>query len=192
MNEDIKGLVFALHREISKLHLILEQCRQLYSNPETVSILNKTAGVFFQVVQSQFFDALLLGISRLTDKRITSSKRNLTINAISELLHDEKLKAEVESLCGNAELASQFARSHRNKRISHLDEVYYVNQESSPLNKATFAMIEESLKAIEAVISLVFSKCLNTVVEYKFINLQGSADVLVSRLKLLGAANEKR
>ena len=192
MSGDVKDLVFALHREISRLHLVLEQCRQLYSNPETVFILNKTAGVFFQVVQSQFFDALLLGISRLTDKKVTRGKSNLSINVISEFVHDEMLKSEIESLCKKAVIASQFARNHRNKRISHSDQAYYESQESSSLDTATFSKVEESLKAIEAVISLVFSRCLNTVVEYRFINLQGSANSLVCKLKQLEVPNESR
>lgn len=185
MTEDIKELVNELKREISQLYLILEQCRQLYSNPETVSILNKTAGVFFQVVQSQFFDALIMGISRLTDKEHIGGRRNLSINAICRLIQDDQLKMELVTLCREAETASEFARNHRNKRISHSDQVYYKSRESSPLNTATFAKKENSLTAIEAVIGLVFSRLFKTTVVSKFINLQGSADALVGKLKQL-------
>lgn len=192
MSGEIKDLAFAIHREISRLHLILEQCRQLYSNPETVLILNKTAGVFFQVVQSQFFDDLLLGISKLTDKKETCGKINISINLISEFVDNKALKAEINELCEKAVIASQFARNHRNKRISHLDKEHYDGRESKPLDIATFAKIEESLKAIESVISLVFTRCLHTVVEYRFINLQGSANALVYKLKQLKMPNESR
>lgn len=52
MSEDIEELVGELKRKISQRYLILEQWRQLYSNPETVTILNKAAGLLFQIVQS--------------------------------------------------------------------------------------------------------------------------------------------
>lgn len=47
MSEDIEELVGELKRKISQRYLILEQWRQLYSNPETVTILNKAAGLLF-------------------------------------------------------------------------------------------------------------------------------------------------
>lgn len=185
MNEDIKDLANELSGELSRLYLILEQCRQLYSNPKTVSILNKNAGVFFQIVQSQFFDALLLGISRLTDKKSTGGRDNLSINAMHCLIHDDQLKAELTYLSKKAEVASQFAREHRNKRISHSDQEHYKNRESFPLNAVTFAKVEGSLKAIEDAVGLIFSRLSATTVVYKFINLEGSADALVGKLKQL-------
>lgn len=183
MNKEINELANELHCEMSRLYLILEQCRQLYTTPETVSILNKTASVFFQVVQSQFFDALLLGISRLTDKAETGGRKNLSINTMCRLILDQQLNAEVFELCEQAHCLSGFAREHRNKRISHLDLKYHTNRESFPLDIATFTKIENSLKAIEKVIDLVFRRLMKTTVIYKFINLQGSADVLVGKLK---------
>jgi hypothetical protein len=185
VSDETKELAHELYREISKLYLILEQCRQLYSNAETVSVLNKTASLFFRVVQSQFFDALILGICRLTDKEKIGTRKNLSINAIHSLIEDSQLKSEVIALCDQAVSVSNFAREHRNKRISHLDLEHYKSRGSSPLDTATFAKIENSLKAIEAVIDLVFSRVFKTANQYKFINLQGSADMLVGKLKQL-------
>lgn len=167
MNEEVKELAHELNRKISRLHLILEQCRQLYSNTETISILNKTAGLFFNIVQSQFVDALLLGICRLTDNEKIGRNKNVSINSICLLIQDDQFKEEVSILCKQAVLESKFARDHRNKRISHSDQDYYKTRESSPLDTATFAKIENSLKTIGAVIGLVFSRLLKTTIVYK-------------------------
>jgi hypothetical protein len=174
-----------LFRKLSKLELILTQCRQLYSNKEIVSILNNTAGLFFSIVQEQFMDSILLGIGSITDQEKTLKHPNLTIRALPQIITDEALKAEVESLCKVAIEKSSFVSSHRNKRIAHFDESFHLQKGTKELELATFQKIENSLEAIHSVLNLVSSRHFNTILERQFIGLRGSADELISQLRIL-------
>jgi len=171
-----------LFRRLSRIYLLLEQCRQLYPNKETVSLLNETAGLFFNIVQEQFMDAILLSISNIIDKEDTFGHRNLTIRALPQMTADEELRSEVEKLCDFAKDKSSFIKDHRNKRIAHFDELFHLDIDSMELELATFKKIEISLDAIYSVLNLVSNKCFNNHLEMKFINLRGGADELVAQL----------
>ena len=174
----------ALFRRLSKLELLLAQCRQLYSNKETVLILNDTAGLFFSVVQEQFMDSILLGISNITDNVKTLGHSNLTIKALPRKIADEALKAEVENLCEVAIEKSFFVSTHRNKRIAHFDETFHLETGSKELESVTFKKIEDALDAIHSVLDLVSIRCFKTLLERQFIGLRGSADELVAQLRI--------
>jgi hypothetical protein len=182
MNDDIQKFTMVLFRRLSRIYLLLEQCRQLYPNKETVSLLNETAGLFFNIVQEQFMDAILLSISNIIDKEDTFGHRNLTIRALPQMTADEELRSEVEKLCDFAKDKSSFIKDHRNKRIAHFDELFHLDIDSMELELATFKKIEISLDAIYSVLNLVSNKCFNNHLEMKFINLRGGADELVAQL----------
>jgi AbiU2 len=183
MSDDIQKFTLALFRRLSKLDLLLLQCKQLYSSKETVSILNETAGLFFRVVQEQFMDSILLGISNITDKEKTLGHRNLTIRALPQMMAGEELKAEVARLCKDAIDKSSFICKHRNKRIAHFDETFHLDIGSIELDPATFQKVESSLDAIHSVLNLVSNRCFSTILGRQFIGLRRSADELVVRLK---------
>lgn len=182
MNNDIEKYIMALFQRLSKITLLLEQCRQLYPNKETVSLLNETAGLFFNIVQEQFIDAILLGISKIIDNNQTCGHPNLTIRALPQMIADEELRSEVKELCNIAIEKSSFIKDHRNKRIAHFDELFHLDMGSMELESATFKKVEISLDAIYSVLNLVSNKCFNNHLEMKFINLKGGADELVARL----------
>jgi len=173
----------ALFQRLSKLQLLLEQCRQLYASENTVSILNDTAGLFFSVVQEQFMDSIMLGISNITDKAKTLGSRNLSIHALPQMIADKTLRSEVENLCREARDKSLFVLKHRNKRIAHFDEKFFLDSGSIKLDSATFHNVENALDAIHSVLNLVANKCFATILERQFINPRGSADELVVKLK---------
>lgn len=176
-------IISGLKNEVAELYLILAQCRQLYADTDTVAMLNEVSGVFFRIVQVQFVNALLLGISRLTDPVHTAGKQNVSIYLLSSVVEEESVKREIDKLCKEVKLASKFARENRNKRLAHLDAGHYFNKVSSPLDMVTFAKIEKALAAIERVVAFAASKCLRIALDCKLVTQLGSADSLVKVLK---------
>ncbi|MDD2892853.1 MAG: hypothetical protein PHF20_02885 [Halothiobacillaceae bacterium] len=182
MNDDIQKFTMALFSRLSKLYLLLLQCQQLYSNKKTISLLNDTAGLFFSIVQEQFMDSILLGISNITDEKKTSGHKNLTIKALPDMMPNDSLRDEVQVLCEKANISSSFVKNHRNKRLAHFDETHHLSSAPKALDSATFENIENALKDIHAVLDLVSRKCFFTVLDRPFMGIRGSADELVAKL----------
>src|SRR5687768_1382998 len=129
MGSELGSSFATLHRKLIELHMVWQQYRQLFgSDPETVALLNRTAGLFFKIAQDEIWDSVLLGISRMTDPPETRGKKNLTINSLPILIGDPALRQELEDLCAAALDQASFAREHRNKRIAHQDHGYVTNR----------------------------------------------------------------
>lgn len=186
MGEELGVVFYVLHRELVALHAIWQQYQQLFGkDDETVSLLNRTAGLFFKIAQDEIWDGVLLRISRMTDPPITRGKKNLTINSLPPLIDDQLLKGEVEDLCTRAVVTATFARERRNKRIAHQDHDYYRDREATPLSGISRVKVEEMLDSIRTVlnrINLHYRDATN--VYEQFVAFTG-ADQLVSRLRKL-------
>lgn len=128
MGQELGANFCELYRELVELHVLWQQYRQLFGDStDTVQLLNRTAGLFFKIVQDELWDSVLLGVSRMTDPSSTGKKKNLTVLSLSPLITDSALRAEVQDLCTKAVTAAEFAREHRNKRIAHQDHNYLSN-----------------------------------------------------------------
>jgi hypothetical protein len=59
MGDELGTTFFQLSRKLIELHIVWQQYRQLYgSEEETIFLLNRTAGLFFKIVQDQLWDYL--------------------------------------------------------------------------------------------------------------------------------------
>ena len=147
------GMAFSvLDHNVIELHVLWKQYRELFCNDsEVVALLNRTAGLFFNVVQDELWDSVLLGILRLTDKSKTIGKPNLTLAALQSLVPESELKESVMKLVEIAEQKTSGAREHRNQRIAHQDYNYGMNRDSYLLEDINVQMVEEMLSAIRAV-----------------------------------------
>lgn len=184
MGEELGSIFFGLYCRLVELHMLWQQYRQLYgSDEENVRLLNRTAGLFFKVVQDELWDSVLLGISRMTDPAATGRRRNLTIHSLSHLVADPALRDEVASLSTEATLAAEFAREHRNRRIAHHDYNFFINRSSAPLNGISRSLVEQMLEKLRRVLNRVDNAfCDNTVMYQDFIDDSG-ARVLLYKLK---------
>ena len=183
MGPDLGSSFFALHRKLIELHLLWQQYRQLFgSEPETVHLLNRTAGLFFKIVQDELWDSVLLGISRMTDPPKTGANKNLTLRSLSELITDPALRIEVEALCDAAGVEAAFAREHRNKRIAHQDHGYLSDSAANQLNGISRGRVEAMLTALRAVLNrLNLHYCDSTTMYEMFVDDSG-AKLLVHKL----------
>ncbi|GAB3095589.1 hypothetical protein GCM10027159_13740 [Lysobacter terrae] len=186
MGQELGDSFYELYRELVELHIVWQQYRQLFgSDFDTVQLLNRSAGLFFKVVQDELWDSVLLGISRMTDPPATGRNKNLTIQSLPLLLADPVLAAEVQDLCSKAVTEAEFAREHRNKRIAHQDHNYLSNRSSNPLSGISRARVEDMLAALRAALNRLDNHFRDSTMMYEdFIDTDG-ARLLVHKLKKL-------
>lgn len=56
MADELGGVFYRLYSRLVELHIIWQQYRQLFGvNEEAVHLLNRTAGLFFKVVQDELW-----------------------------------------------------------------------------------------------------------------------------------------
>jgi hypothetical protein len=183
MGEELGSAFFHLDQKLVELHIVWQQFRQLYgTNEETVQLLNRTAGLFFKVVQDELWDSVLLGISRMTDPADTRWGKNLTIQSLPPLIAEPGLKAEEQNLCDTAVGVAIFARNHRNKRIAHQDHNYLVNRTSNPIDGVSRERVEIMLEALRKVMNRLDSHFRDTTVIYEDFLDETGARLLVSKL----------
>ncbi|UKE51130.1 hypothetical protein KCU57_01660 [Xanthomonas translucens] len=182
---DELGVAFAtLHRKLIELHMVWQQYRQLFgSDEETVALLNRTAGLFFKIVQDEIWDSVLLGISRMTDPPETRGKKNLTIHSLPLLVDDAALKNELQGLCSAALDQAAFAREHRNKRIAHQDHGYAADRAANSLSGISRERIETTLAALRAIMNRLNLHFKNSTTLYDNFTDESGARVLISKLR---------
>lgn len=186
MGQELGPVVHVLDHKLIELHVVWLQYRQIFgTDEETVHLVNRAAGLFFQVIQEQLWDGVLLGISKLTDPAAIGKNQNLTINSLPSLIVDVGLKVKVEALCSAAVTEAGFAREHRNKRIAHRDHGHAVNGGANPLSGISRAKVEHMLESLRDVLNAVHHHFRDTTVLYQdFIDYSG-AELLVRRLEKL-------
>lgn len=153
---DPLGVVFSrLHVKLVELHIVWQQYRQLFGEgEETVNLLNRTAGLFFKIVQDDLWDSVLLGICRMTDPAVTRDKKtNLTIWSLPDLVDDPGLQSNLALLCEEARKEAGLAREHRHKRIAHQDFGYAHDRAAHPISGISRENVEHMLKALRAVLN---------------------------------------
>ncbi|TRW48544.1 hypothetical protein FM042_09290 [Aliidiomarina halalkaliphila] len=184
MGKELGLHFFALHRKLGELHIVWQQYRQLFgSDDDTIELLNRTAGLFFKIVQDELWDSVLLSISRMTDPAKSQSNKNLTIFSLPPLIDDQALKIEIEGLCEAAFVSAKFAREHRNKRVAHQDAGHLMNEPVRPLSGISRAHIEEMLSALRNVLNRLELHFRGSEVFYQnFVDVSG-ARVLVAKLR---------
>lgn len=175
-----------LNQQILELHLVWEQYTQLFGEgEETVNLLNRTAGLFFKIVQDELWDSVLLGVSKLTDPAQTGKNKNLSIRSLPELIADSTLRGRVLDLCDEALMKAEHARDHRNKRIAHQDQQYFYGREAQPLGGVSRALVKEMLQAITAVMNEINVFYCDTTMFYDSISAGGDAAWLVHKLNTI-------
>lgn len=186
MGQELGAAFFQLYRKLVELHVVWQQYRQLFgTDNETVQLLNRTAGLFFKIVQDELWASVLLGISRMTDPPKTGGRKNLTIRSLPDLVADPELRADLEVLCSAAVESAAFAREHRNKRIAHQDHDYLTDRASNPLSGVSRERVERMLESLRKVLNRLDLHYRDSTVIYEQFVDESGARVLVSKLRKL-------
>lgn len=138
----------ALYNDCLWLCVKWHQYVELYEQPERIDLLNRTAGLFFQIVQDTFWDDTLLHLTRLTAPQSSMGKDNLTIQRLPDLIADTRFRAEIKPLVETAVAATAFARDWRNRRIAHRDLELAIKEGAKPLDPASRQQIQCALDGV--------------------------------------------
>ncbi|MEW5666189.1 hypothetical protein AB1288_07620 [Pseudomonas putida] len=184
MGAKLGAMYCDLNDHLLDLCLIWKQYEQLFTvDQETVMLLNKSAPTFFGVIQSQLWDSVILGISRLTDPPEMRSNKNLSIKALLPLIADDTVHSKVQELCSQAESAAEFARNQRHKRIAHNDLAHIRDKSAHPLIGASREKIKESLDSICAVLESINGHYRESTMLYEDLIFDGGPGALVALMR---------
>lgn len=195
---DELGLAYAeLTRNLIDLRIVWQQYRQLFgADRETINLLNRTSGLFFQVVERELWDMVLIAITRITDPASSGRKdprKNLTLRSLPELISDETLRESVTQDLVMARSSSEDARQHRNRRIAHQDETYVrTRHEADALPPISRQNIEDAIHALGEVLNNIRRHYMNSEMDYSdFVAIDG-AETLLQKLRRLEELEEQR
>src|SRR5665213_2492774 len=153
MGEQLGPIFHALWQEVAALHEKWGEFVALYGTKESrVRLMNEAAPAFFGIVQTIFWENILLHIARLTDPPGSSRRANLTIRQFDRLV-DDTLK--IETLTARALQVSEFCRDWRNRHIAHCDRDLALNDDAEPFSEASRLKVGHALAAIVDVLNAI-------------------------------------
>lgn len=149
----------ALWNEVLWLHAKWKEYKELYGEkPTRVDLLNRTAGLFFRIVQDALWEDALLHLTRLTDPPCSArnkNKKNLTLRRLPSLVDDDSLRRQLNALLTQAQIKTAFARDWRDRHIAHRDLANALGEGAKPLTGASQNHVDEALRALASVINCV-------------------------------------
>jgi hypothetical protein len=149
MGQSLGTTLHHLVQDLAHLHLKWNEYVALFGHSaDRVDVLNRSAPLFFRIVQDALWDDVLLGICRLVD----DDRRTLSVLRLKALVRPE-LRPTVASLVASAIAASKFALKVRNVDIAHRNAD--VATKAAPLPPSSRADVKSALAAIDAVIDFV-------------------------------------
>jgi len=123
-DQDLKTLVDSLTNEYVDLRLIWQEFTTLFScGDEQIKLFNDVAPSFFHTIQRLMIEALVIRMSRITDRKESGNSQNLTLSRIPDMLpkdnHDFVL--ELNQLIDSVKRSADTVRQWRNQGIAHSD-----------------------------------------------------------------------
>jgi len=90
LGPDLGHVYHALYNECAWLHIKWHQYLVLYgTKPERIDLLNRSAGLFFRIVQDTLWEDTLLHLARLTDRPTSMGKNNLSVQRLPSLIRGD-------------------------------------------------------------------------------------------------------
>lgn len=184
LGPDLGPVFHALYNDLAWLHVVWQEYRELFADSEArVDLLNRAAPLFFYIVQEALWEDTLLGLCRLTDRPEPGGKSALTLRRLPLLTSDARLRTVLEALVDKAVKSTEFARDWRNRRIAHRDLFLSVSEEAAPLAGASRLLVEEALKAVDAVMNAVYSHYRSSDLSFKVTVPADGAEALASVIR---------
>lgn len=120
---ELADVYHGLWEDVAQVHIDWNRFKDLYPDPATIALLNRSAPYFFGAFQHQLLDGILLAITRITDHAGKGRRKNLSIELLLERIPaaDLELRRSLDALAIRARDEANFARRHRDKRIAHAD-----------------------------------------------------------------------
>jgi len=174
-----------LRAEIVWLHARWLTYRDLYAeSPQRVALLNKSAGLFFYIIQDLFLDELQICLSKLTDPARTGKHENLSLECLQAKLDqfgDPKVATKCRTLLDAIQDQCQIFRVRRHKTLAHLDLRTALKQLPAPLPGVSRQMISDALKSTRDYMNLIDLHYNHSEMAYEhFIGHEGAPSLLAT------------
>ncbi len=182
--QEIGELCFLLWNELTDLHRQWNDFRTLYSDTDTLELLNDTAPDFFGRLQSLMLENIQLRICRLTDPpTMKGGKKTLTVRQIQDVIPDSQFRKDLAKLTRKVLKAAGTTRKWRNTRLAH--------RGLPPLDGATaeeaftikFKDIQQAMDALTETMNFVQKHYVGSTTSYKLILGAYGVDNLLFSLK---------
>ena len=164
LGNDFGEAYYLCRAEFNDTVLIWQQYENLFGhNEKKVDFLNEASGWFFYNVERLFFQAVLLGLCRLIDPKVSAGrtkKPNLTIQMFDDLMRTEAQKKEFTSLTKRVFESLQFARERRHGIFAHNDLALKL-EEAKLSEDATRKKVNDAIDAFHAVFEFISLKFMN-------------------------------
>lgn len=190
--------MFAIWRELSNeetwLRLKWQNYRALYSNPETVTILNESAGSFFGMCQRVFFDDAISALCRITDRAETFGRENVSLKRLMGELDNTNhscLISNADNALSDIEQKVAKIRIYRNKRIGHNDLQTSTNANDNPITGISRQDVTDTIDAIRDFLDLFEIHFDQTSTAKIVTGAWDGAETLVNYLKRANELREK-
>ena len=173
------SMVFhGLEKSWAHARMRFQEFEVLFGSEERISLLKSVGGGFFCDVQQMSLKDLMLRVTRLTDRKGSGKRGNLTVRQLPDLCrkHPKVLKdhpgliESVDDLVEAAEEAASFARDWRNKHIGHTDLARATDPGLEPLPKATLREVEAALDAVHSVLDAISQALLGKSIANEVLN----------------------
>ena len=155
MGKELGTAYHLLWNKCALLHMRWEEFNELFGKgEEEINVMNTVAPSFFRSVQDMFWEHMLLGLCRFTDRAKVASRRTLSLESLV-LIPQSKPVSSLAKLVAKAREKTQFAHDWRNRRIAHNDFEHAIDESMRPLAHASRVDVKQALQAIHAALEAI-------------------------------------
>jgi hypothetical protein len=151
--EDVRPMFQDLCQDLTSLHGKWRFYLELFSDHNTVDLLNDVAMASFQMVEESLRSDITMSICRLCDPAKSRGQNNLSINVLVEKFSEVpgllQLRDDFQSCCAPV-------RQYRNKRVGHNDLKAALQPHDTPLPNVTRPTIDSILSAAAKLVNHVY------------------------------------
>jgi len=147
-----------------------------------VDLLNEAGGRFFGMVDSVFFEDILLHLCRLTDLQVVKEYELLTIRRLPSFFEDKPFHASLKKAVNRATRATAFATDWRHKRLAHHSRARALDPQAHPLKPASRERVQKALDAIAAVFHVLHDHYWGGRLDFNVVGGVGDAQDVVNYL----------
>lgn len=131
---DFDKMYDRIEAEVANLHEKWEIYKQLYAK-ENIDLLNEVASSCFYIIHYALVDDIILSLCRLCDPPNTGDKENCTLQQLIGQLNTRANSSdhkEWEDRFSDFKDRSSHLKTHRNKRIAHIDKMAALSEAMLP------------------------------------------------------------
>ncbi len=167
--------------EVLNMHLKWTEFESLFGSEENVSLMHQISPNFFFILRNLLFNDIVMGITRLTQKKIDRiGNERLTLSVLTQLT-EPPLKGEVHKKVRLIEKEASFCNDIRNRKIAHFDRSLALGSSQKPLESATRDEINAVLKMIADLLNTIQFHYIGSRTEYRFWDDSGSQVVQLAK-----------